>query len=96
MNNLRNLYDLAGVYRRGEADILPRPQDSRTVKGVAWRQFSLRTMSAVRVRSFAVPIYPHTFKVGDYQSCNCLRYVSFFSSLCFLSLDFTTALSHKM
>ncbi|GBM95161.1 hypothetical protein AVEN_128547-1 [Araneus ventricosus] len=79
-NRLSNLYDIAGikVFRSGEADTLPATQGSRTIKNVAWRQFSLRTVTAVRVQYFNVPIYPHTFKVGASQSCNCLRYVSIF------------------
>ncbi|GBN66925.1 hypothetical protein AVEN_67929-1 [Araneus ventricosus] len=71
-NSLSNLCDLVGVQflRRGEADIL------KTIKDVSWRQFGLRTMAGMRVRSFAVPNYHHTFKVGGSRSCNCIREVS--------------------
>ncbi|GBN57532.1 hypothetical protein AVEN_190164-1 [Araneus ventricosus] len=78
--SLGNVCDLVRIQflRRGEVDTLPGHQNSRTIKHVAWGQLSLRTVFAVRVRSFAVPNYPHTFKVGGSQSCNRLRYVSIF------------------
>ncbi|GBM79108.1 hypothetical protein AVEN_177421-1 [Araneus ventricosus] len=39
------------------------------------------SVSGQCLQIFADPIYPHTFKMGDSQSCSCLRSVSVFIDL---------------
>ncbi|GBM31612.1 hypothetical protein AVEN_198469-1 [Araneus ventricosus] len=89
---------------RGEADTLPRPPDNGTIKDVVWRHFSVRTVTTLSISFHTFHIYPHTFKVGDSQPFNCLRYVSIFIDFTdlklslidgYLSLDFVTAFASK-